>query len=116
MKYKKKLIRSTSDNNNIIDADVVVPLKTLSNFWRSLNLPLITCEIELDLSWSKECIVSERSITSAIAGNLPTPARQTTGATFQINKAKFYVLVVTLSINDNIKFLENIKQAFKRTI
>ena len=39
-----------------------------------------------------------------------------TGATFQINNAKLYVLVVTLSINDNITFLENIRQGFKRTI
>ena len=43
-------------------------------------------------------------------------AIQTTGATFQINNAKLYVPVVTLFINDNIKFLENIKQGFKRTI
>ena len=41
---------------------------------------------------------------------------QTTGAIFQINNAKLYVPVVTLSINDNIKFLENIKQGPKRTI
>ena len=40
----------------------------------------------------------------------------TTGATFRINNAKLYVPVVTLSINDKIKFLENIKQGFKRTI
>ena len=44
------------------------------------------------------------------------PARQKTGATFQINNAKLYFLIVTLSINDDIKFLENIKQGFKRTI
>ena len=43
-------------------------------------------------------------------------ATHTTGTTFQINNAKFYVPVVTLSINNNIKFLENIKQGFKRTI
>ena len=43
-------------------------------------------------------------------------AIQTTGATFQINNAKLYVPVVTLSINDNIRFLENIKQGYKRTI
>ena len=44
-------------------------------------------------------------------------AIQTPGATFQINNVKLYVPVVTLSINDNIKFLENIlKQGFKRTI
>ena len=38
------------------------------------------------------------------------------GAKFQINNAKLYVPVVTFSINDNINFLENIKQYFKRTI
>ena len=43
-------------------------------------------------------------------------AIKTTGATFQINNAKLYVLVVVLPINDNINFLENIKQGFKRTI
>ena len=41
---------------------------------------------------------------------------QTNGATFQINNAKLYVPVVTLSINDNIKFLENIKQGFQTTV
>ena len=37
------------NNNNILHAEVVVPLKYLSNFWRSLDLPLINCEIKLDL-------------------------------------------------------------------
>ena len=46
----------------------------------------------------------------------PAAATETNIATFQIDNAKLYVLVVTLSINDNIKFLENIKQGFKRTI
>ena len=83
----------------------------MSNFWRSLDLPLIKCELELDLSWSKECIISEISITPAIAGtpraNSTVPAvaaRQATAATFQINNAKLFVSVVTLSINNNIKF------------
>ena len=63
------------------------------------------------------------SITPAGLGNpeanpaVPgVAAIQTTGTSFQINNAKLYVPVVTLSINDNIKFLENIKQGFKRTI
>ena len=43
-------------------------------------------------------------------------ARESTGAIFQINNAKRYVPVVTLSINDNIKVVENIKQGFKRKI
>ena len=52
-KYKTKLIESTPDDNNILDANVIGLLKYLSNFWRSLYLPLLNCEIELDLPWSK---------------------------------------------------------------
>ena len=48
-----------NNNNNILDAEVVVPLKHFSNVWRSLDLPSINCKIELNLSWSKECIMSE---------------------------------------------------------
>ena len=54
-----------------------------------------------------------------MAANLPIaaqPATSTTGATFQINNTKLYVLVITLSINDNIKFLGKVKEVFKRTI
>ena len=75
---------------------------------------MINSEIELDLTWSKYCIISEISVTPAIAGNSranpPVTAmekKQTNGATFQINNKKFYVPIVTLSIKDNIKFLEN---------
>ena len=46
--YKTKIIGKTS-NDNTLDTEVVVPLKYLSNFWRSLHLPLINYEIELDL-------------------------------------------------------------------
>ena len=49
-------------------------------------------------------------------GDNPVAAIQATGATFQINNAKLYVPIVTLSINNNIKLLENIMQGFKRTI
>ena len=48
--YKAKLIARTPNNNNILDTEVVVSLKYLSNFWRSFDLLLINCEIELDLS------------------------------------------------------------------
>ena len=41
---------------------------------------------------------------------------ETTKATFQIDNAKLYVPVVTSSINDKIKFSENVKQGFKRTV
>ena len=87
----------------------------------SYDSPLINCEIEIDLLWSKECIIFEISITPKIAGNPnarpPVQAREvrkTTWAEFEINNAKLYVPVVALSINDNIKVLENIKQRFKQ--
>ena len=86
-------------------------------------MSLINCEIKLDLSWPKECIISEISITPAVSckpdANPPVvnvAAIQTTGGTFQINNSKICVPAVALSINDNIKFFEIIKQAFKRTI
>ena len=86
-------------------------------------MALINRKIKSDLSWSKECIISETSITPAVAknpnANLPVSvvaAIQKTGGTFQINNAELYVPVVTLSINNKIKFLENVRQWFKRTI
>ena len=69
-----------------------------------LDLPLINCKIELNLSWEKDCVLSEchKSITEA---------------RFQINNVKLVITtVVMLTINDNIKFLENIRQRFKITI
>ena len=71
------------------------------------------------MPWSRYCLISEISITFRAVPNTE-PVRYemlttTNIATFQINNAKFYVLVATLSINDNIKVLENIKQGFKRT-
>ena len=63
--------------------------------------------------------VCKISITSRIAGNPNArrparEARQTTGVTFQINNVKLYTTAATLSINDNIKFLQNIKHGCKR--
>ena len=119
----RQLIGITPINSNSLDIEVVALLKYLTNIWRFLDLLFINCERKLELSCSKECKISEISITPKIIGNprnnlpvLAMEARQTTEATFQINNAKLYVPVVTLSIKDNIKFLENIKQWSKRTI
>ena len=83
-------------------------------------MPLINGKIELYLSWSRYCVIFEISRTFRAVPNADPVeyevVTQTTKVTFQINNAKFYVPVVTFSINDNIKFLENIKQGFKRTI
>ena len=82
--YKTKLTWSIPNNDNILDAEVVAPSKYFSNFWWSLDLPLINCEVELDLPRSQELI-----ILPAIAGNpraialvQTREARQTTRAIF----------------------------------
>ena len=120
-KYKTKMKETTLRNyNNRLNAETVVPFRYLSTFWRSLNLSVINSEIEFALSWSKYCALPEISRTFRKVDPNANPvmyevATATSGVTFQIN-VKFYVPVVTLSINDNIKFLENIMQGFKETI
>ena len=73
-------------------------------------------EIELDLSCSKNCIITEISRTLNIHPNPPILSLRTTGVIFQMTNAKLYVPVVIFFINNNIKILENIKQGFKITI
>ena len=86
--YKTKLVERTPTINNMLDAENVIPLKYLSNFWRSLDLPLINCEIELVLSWSDKCVISETSRTWGAVGILPVQqvAAAPTVTIFQINK------------------------------
>ena len=117
LKYKTKIIWKTPDDENELNTEAVIPLKYLSNFWKSLDLPLINYEIDFDLSWSRYCIISEILRAFEAVPN-PNPARyrvtsQAASVMSQINNAKVYVPVVILSINDNTKFLENINQGFK---
>ena len=76
-------------------------IKYLSNIWRTTEMPLINCETDLDLSWSKNCILAVTDIANQVI-------------TFSITK--LYVPVVTLSTQDNAKLLEQLKSGFKRTI
>ena len=79
--------------------------------------------MELDLPWSKNCIIPKISKIPEEAvnpgTNLPVLAREATLPTekkIQINSAKLYVNAVILSINDNINLLEHLKQGLRRTI
>ena len=55
-KYKTSIVGKTpEDNHSLTNAKLVIPLKHLSNSWRNLNIPLINCEVELILTWSKNC-------------------------------------------------------------
>ena len=76
----------------------MVPLKYLSNFWRTLEMPLISCEINLILTWPENYVISN------------TAANQAT--TFAITDTKLYVPVVTLSTQDNAKLVEQLKIGF----
>ena len=104
--YKTKIIGRTSDNNNRLDSEILVPLKYSDNIWRYSDFLLINYEIEFDLSWSKTCTISALSINPEVSGNNLAEATLTTGEIFQINNVKLSVLVV-------ISF---IKQEFRRTI
>ena len=90
-----------------------IPLKYLGNFWRLLNVPLISCEVFLQLKWNKNCVITSQQIgVNLDGGNTAAP----TGATLAINDCKLYVPVVTLSKDDEIKLLTNLKSGFKREI
>ena len=108
--YKTKITGSRPNYVKVVvslalHAAVFVLLKYLTNIWRFLYFLLITGEIELDLSWSKEWITSEISRTPEVERDYPVAAIQRAVATFQIINVKLYVPVDTLSINGNIKFL-----------
>ena len=99
-KYKTKITGKTPNDDNEKDVEIMVPLKYLSNFWRTLEMPLINCEVNLILTWSSTCVITE----SNGAG------------TFAITDTKLYVPVVTLSTQENTKFFQQLKSGFKRVI
>ena len=96
-------ITGQTGNNGTKDVEIMVPLKYLSNFWRTLEMPLINCEVNLILAWSSTCVL--------IATNIPNE-----NATFAITDTKLYVPIVTLSTQENTKFLQQLKSGFKRII
>ena len=98
-KFKAKITGQTG-NDGTKDVEIMVPLKYLSNFWRSLEMPLINCEVNLILTWSSTCILISTNILNQ-------------NATFAITDTKLYVPVVPLSTQENTKFLQQLKSGFK---
>ena len=109
--FKTKITSQTANNNNNnncniagrVDVEIMVPLKYLSNFWRTLEMYLINCEVELILYWSANCVI----IYTDVANQVPT---------FTITDTNLYVPIVTLSTQDNTKLLPQLKSGFERTI
>ena len=104
-KYKAALLGKTADavnntNSSVKEAKIVVPLKYLSNFWRSLEMPLINCKVYLELNWIEDCILSS-------AGD---------SAKFAITDAKLHVPIVTLSTKDSVNLTKQLSEGFKRSV
>ena len=104
-KYKAALIGKSANgvnnkNSSVKNAKIVVPLKYLSNFWRSLEMPLINCKIHLELNWIEDCILSS-------AGD---------SAKFKITDAKLHVPIVTLSTKDKINLTKKLSNGLKRSV
>ena len=97
--FKVKITGQTEDDGRK-DVEIMVPLKRLNNFWRTLEMPLINCEVNLILTWSSTCVIA-----SAINANQ--------AATFAITGTKLYVPVVPLSTQENTKFFQQLKSGFK---
>ena len=81
----------------------MVPLKYLSNFWRTLEIPLINCEVNLILTWPSTCVIVSTNIANQ-------------GATFTITDTRLYVPVLTLLTQENTKLVQQLKSGFKRVI
>ena len=54
-KYKASIIGNAGDNGRKDGVTIAIPLKYLSNFCRSLEMPLINCKVELSLNWTERC-------------------------------------------------------------
>ena len=98
-KHKASLIGNTENFGTKNGLKIAVPLKYLSNFLRSLEMPLINCKVELSLKWYERCL-----LTAA------------TTATFTMTDAKLYVPIVTLTVEDNSKLSKLLSEGFKRSI
>ena len=101
------------------EAEVVVPLKYLGNFWKTLDIPLINREVSLVLTWSADCVITnleKKLVTAAQRDNQEVRDDSPTGATFKIKDCKLHVSVVTLSAENDNKLLDQLKTGFKRTI
>ena len=103
-KYKAGLVGKKDavdgTNSSVKKAKIVVLLKYLSNFWRSLEMPLINCKVYLELNWIEDCILSS-------AGN---------SAKFEITDAKLHVPIVTLSTKDSVNLTKQLSEGFKRSV
>ena len=110
-KYKASIVgKAAQDDDSLANAEVVIPLKYLSNFWRNLDIPLINCEVEIILTWSKNSALADMTVDADADPAIVAPS----SATFKTTDTKLYVPVVTLSKESDMKLLEKLKSRFKK--
>ena len=114
--FKTSITGKLEGVNTTKDVEIVVPLKYLSNFWRTLGTPLINCEINLFLTWFEKCVLTSKATRDAVPAQGGNPAvaavDNSTNATFKTTDTKLYMPVVTLSTEDDNNFLEQLKSGF----
>ena len=100
--FKKK--DTDGNDRSLKNTKIEVPLKHLSNFFRSLEMPLINCKIHLELNWNNNCVMYG---ADTFAGGDNANNRETT---FQMTSTKSYVPAVTLSTKDNVNLPKNLNE------
>ena len=109
--YKTSITGKLEGNNVEKDyVKIVVPLKYLGNFWRTLDVPLINCEVSLNLTWSENCVITSEATTEADpdADRAVAGINNQTNATFKVSDTKLYVPVVTLSAENDNELVEQL--------
>ena len=98
-KYKSTFLKPLEDDDNVIfkDVKIAVSLKYLSNFWRSLEMPLINGKTNLELNWSKDRV--KLTITDTL---------------FKITHMKLYAPMITLSSKENVKMVKLLEEGFNK--
>ena len=112
-KYKASLLGKATDadgNDRSLKNTKIVPLKYLSNFFRSLEMSLINCKIHLELNWNNNCVMYGAD-TYGCGDNVYNRE-----AIFQITSTKLYVPIVTLSTKGNVNLIKQLNEGFKRSV
>ena len=105
-KYKAAFVEKTANHSDgkgsVKNSKIVVSLKYLSNFFRSLEMPLINCKVYLEVNWIENCILSS--------------AGDSIDAIDTLTDAKLNVPIVTLSTKDSVNLTKQLSKGFKRSV
>ena len=115
--YKTSITGRLEGKNTEKEIAIAVPLQHLRNFWRTLDIPLINCEINLILTWSKNCLIASKAKRDVDPDVNPAvvSVNDPTDETFKVTDTKLFVPAVTLSTEDD-KLIEQLKTRIRRTI